>query len=423
MVSSDRLTLRLVPLTIGLLWLVTCAPAENESLEDLSLPNSVTVSEDPLDLPVWVVGEPDFSMETDEGGSGSAPFLERVLGGHWLSDGRIVVVDGFFRMQLYAEDGTHLRTLGGRGEGPSEFSFIRSVSITSEDSIVAYDGPRHAAKVFHPDAGFVRSEVIGMPERASVDAQVLRTRAGYLRLANVLEGFDVDAALEGLRPGEIRSIRQTAVLHLFSNGQIVAGPVEFPGTSSGLVGELSIIQPLAAVPQFASRDDLVVYSAGDSFTLVQLDARLSPRLEIRWPAFSGPFTTEELSSVRDRMVEENMFRSEFLSDELVPEERPSTQRLLVDRQCRIWASQFEAQLRFPREREWFVLDRAGVPIARLVLPDEEGVQLLDVDGDRILLGRLVGPAGEPSVQIARISGDGSLDPSRAGAVTGPCAPP
>lgn len=386
-------------------------------------PTSVLISDSPSDLPVWVVGEELFSVQADEESATAAPFLQLVRGGHWLRDGRVLVVDGLVRMHLYDDVGTYIGTYGGRGEGPSEFGFIRTVTITPEDSIVAYDALRRAVKVFHPDLGFSRSEVIDMPEGVAGNPQVLRLGRDYLHLGSDLEGLDVVAALRGLRPGEIASIRETAVLHVLSGGRVRAGPIRFPGASSGLVGDMSVQQPLAAEPQVASRDDMVVYSPGDRFRVVQLNTQLETRRVIDWPAFSMTFEAGELDSVRRRMLDDNVSERMIdimLSDEMVPDVRPSIQRLMVDRQCRIWASRFEARLRTRREREWIVLDPVGAPIARLVLPSEDGVQLLDVDGDRMLLGRL-GPLGEPSVQAVRIGTEGSVDPGSAGVISARCS--
>ena len=46
-----------------------------------------------------------------------------------LSDGSVAVVDGSSReVRVFAETGAHLVSMGGLGEGPDEFSFIRSVA-------------------------------------------------------------------------------------------------------------------------------------------------------------------------------------------------------------------------------------------------------------------------------------------------------
>src|SRR5690606_23835917 len=75
-------------------------------------------------------------------------------------------------MYVYSSAGKYVRTLGSRGRGPSEFAWIRDVSVLAGDTIHAYDASLRAVKVFHPDTGFIRAGPISQPDGALGAAQV-----------------------------------------------------------------------------------------------------------------------------------------------------------------------------------------------------------------------------------------------------------
>lgn len=94
---------------------------------------------------------------------GSAEGDDRYLFGDVLmasrfSDGRIAVLDvGVTLVRVYDPRGRHLFDVGGRGEGPSEFSFPQHLLLRA-DSIVVYDAVTRRTTWFSPDGEFVRAD-------------------------------------------------------------------------------------------------------------------------------------------------------------------------------------------------------------------------------------------------------------------------
>ena len=78
--------------------------------------------------PQWAVGtpwtlspEPEVVIGRVEGDE--RYLLSRVHGARRFTDGRIAILDlGSSRVRVYDAEGAHLFDVGGRGDGPSEFS-------------------------------------------------------------------------------------------------------------------------------------------------------------------------------------------------------------------------------------------------------------------------------------------------------------
>lgn len=74
-----------------------------------------------------------------------------------LSDGAVAVANGGSRdVRIYEPDGTHRVTVGGAGEGPSEFRYPRALTILPGDTIEVVDFLDRV--YFAPDGVFLRRE-------------------------------------------------------------------------------------------------------------------------------------------------------------------------------------------------------------------------------------------------------------------------
>lgn len=83
------------------------------------------------ETPNWSVGGPDAA-----GAAQFAGIMSVVVNG----DGRIWVADRASQeIRIFDPAGRHLRTLGGRGEGPGEFAWVRILGAIRGDTVVAVD--------------------------------------------------------------------------------------------------------------------------------------------------------------------------------------------------------------------------------------------------------------------------------------------
>jgi hypothetical protein len=95
------------------------------------------------------------------GGTGADQELGSVTGVTRLSDGRVVVADrSAFQLKFYDAAGRHLKSVGGKGQGPGEFprEFERITRLPGDS--IAVDAIR-LTSIFAPNGAFVRNVQFG----------------------------------------------------------------------------------------------------------------------------------------------------------------------------------------------------------------------------------------------------------------------
>lgn len=87
---------------------------------------------------LWSVGaEPEVSIGVVDGPAEYQ--LSDVSSAVRLPDGRILVADGGSgELRYYGADGEHLRSVGGVGEGPGEFTSLAGLALVA-DTLFVYD--------------------------------------------------------------------------------------------------------------------------------------------------------------------------------------------------------------------------------------------------------------------------------------------
>ena len=110
--------------------------------------------EGPGRFEVWVVGpEPIVSIGGQDDREGY--LTQRVVGMTRLSTGQIVIADGGSQqVRFYDSAGVHLRTVGGFGGGPGEFSQLLGLTRGDADTIYAHS-LRPGLTIFTPEGEFV----------------------------------------------------------------------------------------------------------------------------------------------------------------------------------------------------------------------------------------------------------------------------
>lgn len=104
----------------------------------------------------WTIsGEPALEIGTLEG---EDPYLfEGIAGATRLPDGRIVLVEERSReIRVFDAAGSHLASIGGRGEGPGEFAGPPDVVVLPGDTLLAYDPGSFRYSWFTLDGRLIR---------------------------------------------------------------------------------------------------------------------------------------------------------------------------------------------------------------------------------------------------------------------------
>lgn len=115
---------------------------------------------DPLDewqLDAWQLGTvPRVRIGSVDGDEGTQ--LYRVRGGTVLSDGRIAIINaGSQEIRFFSAAGEFERSIGGRGDGPTEHRALNHLSTIRGDSLVSYDARLGRVTAYDADGSVGRS--------------------------------------------------------------------------------------------------------------------------------------------------------------------------------------------------------------------------------------------------------------------------
>ena len=183
---------RIAPVLIA----ITAMASAGTSEIDASTGTQQTVFRDSADIRIventrppegsrldWRIGaEPLVSI--GQGMEGEEPYLfTRVFGIAMLSDGRIVIGDeGARELRVFDQQGQHLETWGGAGEGPGEFggNQLWGLDRLPGDSIIVWHFWYPEMHVFGPDGEFLRRFI---PGRARWDTRARRSHLWPLEVS------------------------------------------------------------------------------------------------------------------------------------------------------------------------------------------------------------------------------------------------
>lgn len=340
-------------------------------------------------LPEWTVSlPPSFEI------SGHAePFLGSIGSVALLSDGRVVVEDNLTdEVRLFDATDASGRMLGGKGDGPGEFQNVRAVSVAPGDTIHVFDSRHNRVSTFTPEGVFVRSLRL---EREVAGAGSLLYNAWVGSADEVLLYSVGPSQLDGTAMTPLRDQRTAEILAVDASGAVRARGA-FQGGYSIAGPSIDAGSPFANRPLVAIGGGRVHWSSGVHYELTFLSPDLVKDQIVRWPEWGLVPTDSVVGVVRDTVeaglsqlrearpqMAEALMNAMFGPD-ILPEALPALGDLLVDDGGRIWVSRFHPTTdRWNQSAAWHVLDPAGSPLARVVLPDRS--RLVAVRGRRVAL--------------------------------------
>ncbi|NNM04196.1 MAG: 6-bladed beta-propeller [Gemmatimonadetes bacterium] len=337
-------------------------------------------------VPTISLGGPDAS--------GPQQFF-RVQGVYLDEAGRLWVADGQSgELRIFQPDGTHWKTIGGRGEGPGEFLQIRLLGATAGDSVLCGDSGADRITVYDPEGDFVRTDRLPSSERPPPrpfdvfpDGSVLGQQRRVLMAQSLEPGQILRDSVELVR---VRLDAQTeepyglaaGPLWLWTGGNQV--PVPFTTNASfDVVGDEV---HLVSGPDFRVR----VFNGGGFRAVYGVERE--PRI----------VSASDLDSYRG-FVEEYLpesMRPEYL-EPLDNEERPSRlpgyDRVIASSDGYLWAQVYESDLAAPHD--WDVFDRKGLFRGRVHV--WSGFHPFVITGD-VMAGVWRDPIGVEFVHLYRL---------------------
>ena len=342
----------------------------------------------------WTLGDPVFEV----GGLADDEryVLGEVVGGIRLDDGRVVVADRLaYGLKMFGPEGDFLAQVGGEGQGPGEFEYLRGMGRCAEDRIVAFQIDWDENR-YDRDLDFVGTRPADIEAVGGRAYDLACNEAGYVLAtgwgdfrAQFEVGFYVATAPVAL-------LRDGALVHDFGErlSSERVGVLRTDGTPGG-----SSPHPFGRSMSVALGPARVYLgdAADHRVEVYDLEGQRLP--DITWEGPDLALPSEDFDALLERLVAE-----------AAPSDRPAVRRrwrdlprldrypaydrLVTDVEGRLWVRHF------PRvgaeAATWIVFGADGEQMGRLELPLR--ATLLDAGPDWVL----VSEADELDVPTVRV---------------------
>ncbi|MXX35613.1 MAG: hypothetical protein F4Z50_12760 [Gemmatimonadetes bacterium] len=390
------MTCRLLLPTVTSLLATACLSGDSASHSSIVRDSAgVRIAENPSDArgEEWRLQIPAVLEIGRSEGQGPGPDLfGSVRHAILLSTGDIAVADGLAaEVRVFNEDGGHLLTFGGRGEGPGEFVNLWTIAEVAGDSVAAVDAAGERVSLFTPAGTFARSFAIPRIPGASFPNVI-----GWLEEGPLL--------IETRTRSPSRDTRDQSTHFLYAadrHGETLSTLGEFPGVRLGGNG-LGLAFGGRAV--FAAGGTVAWYGHSSRFELTGYDATGSLRRVVRMHRALRPVTDTDVSVARAEVEEglrgmtgpavERMLATEFAST------HPVHGELLAGAAGDLWVERYRSDFaEDPVPQVWDIFDADGRLTAYLEAPN--GFRITDI-GARSVLGVHTDPLGVEAVRLYQL---------------------
>ena len=292
--------------------------------------------------PLLSLGGPDAS--------GPTQFFQ-VQHVHVDPEGRLWVADGrSSEIRIFQADGSHWKTIGGRGEGPGEFVRIRMLGAFRGDSVAVWDNGNGRLTVFSPEGELVRTQ------RSPAGDDPLPRASGVFDDGSLLAQVPRLLAAASLEAGQILGDTARLVrVDVQAGTQLKIGIA--PGPLWLWTGRSQIPIPFTANASFAVLDESVHLVAGPAFRVRVFEGG---RLTEMYGVARGPNAVSEADLAGYRVMTEEYIpearRNDYwsaLNHRARPTILPAYYRVLVAADGNLWAQVYSSDFSGP----WDVFDR------------------------------------------------------------------
>ena len=329
---------------------------------------------------------------------GEDPYLfTRIFGATMLSDGRIVIGDdGTKELRVFDQQGNHLETWGGEGQGPGEFSAgqLWSLAPLPGDSIIILQYGFAELTVFGPHREFLRRFV---PERSQRDPMDY-TKSLWPRDVS-RDGLLL--AVQDLLYNELADVEVWDAA-----GDLRGSPGQHPGQEAIRDGDGAPSSPLMFSRNtfLQAWGDLFVIGTNHRYELraFALDGSLARIVHLdRAPRASTDahieaYIESRLSSIPSDQGQRRAERRRDLLDMPVAEHLPAFAVYWSDRLEHLWVWEYEAPGEETPGTLYTIFDPDGRALGYFEIP--EGMFVMDAGADYVLL-RVRDELGVETVQL------------------------
>lgn len=289
---------------------------------------------------LWTVSD-DVLLSIGAVDGDSESELFGIRGAVRLASGYIAVADRSQRVRVYGQSGELVRTFGGRGNGPSEFAQIRSMTKVGGDSLMVLDLSK--VSFIEPYDGVVEARPI---ERALYG----RFSDGSFVAQSVVSGAmqeDVSVLTEITWLRYTTSVGVVDTIGTTGGDQLVYGS----GTvySGGVLGNVDV----------AVGADRLYVSDPRVFEVRVFDMHGTEYERIVHDVVPISISYEMLEGVASRVLSQVPRR-------VLPDYQPAIGSILVDDHGMLWVAEYD--LSDAKESVWWIFEHSGVLRAKAILP-------------------------------------------------------
>jgi len=333
------------------------------------------------DRPGWTVASRATLTLGGVAGDSALDFLG-IVGAKRMADGSLVVANGgTSELRWFSASGKHIRTVGGRGNGPGKFAALLSL-YSLGDTLLAWDGRAHILRRVGPSGELLRQDTLRLADSTRLFAVL-----GVFSDGSVLAEAGTALELKGREPGSVRPGRS-----LFRIGPQGADSI---GVLPGEELQLSITggrATLSAVPfglgsRLSVLPDGYITSEGDRMQLQEHDMTGRLRRIVRWPGGRVPVSTDDIARQGRALLASagtGMQKAQLDSawrSITKPDSLPAIIGLVPDPLSLAWVRQGGHVA--DADAVWWVFSRDGAWLGSLTLPT--AASPLDISGEWIVL--------------------------------------
>ncbi len=284
---------------------------------------------------------PTLSVGTAEGDEASMLFFVR--GANRLSDGSLAVLNnGSGEIRVFSRAGTHLRSMGGHGDGPGEFRIGRFIWVLPGDTLWVGDYRPWRYHIYSARGAFVRT--------VDLDPPYLNASRGGGVLAN---GVSVNVDRPFFRPtNDFRQPEPWSVEAHDADGTLIRELARLDGvrlgTWEGAGARMSTL--FDPVPSIAAAGATIAIATAREPEVRILDGEFRLRRIVRWSDPDREVTAAHIQAYRDALVERRGGRGSgnwsAADESLVSDRRPAadlfptTAGLMLGRDGRLWVRRY-----------------------------------------------------------------------------------
>ena len=358
------------------------APVERAPTIAIDSAGVEVVTSDPRNSDIYCTlsEEPVFSVGTLEGADPYMFFFLR--GAARLLDGSVAVMDnGSGEIRIFGPDGRHLRSMGGKGEGPGEFRIGRFIWVLPGDTLWVGDYRPWRYHVYASTGAFSRTVAMEPPHlNASLGGGVLANGVSV----NVRDLFQIPE--ENFRIPEPLFVEAHA-----ADGAVIGELAKLDGRRwgewDGTAGSLWML--FDPVPVAFARGTTIAITTAMEPEVRLLDEEMRLRRIVRWLDPDREVTRAHVQAYRDNLIERRGGRGSEnwgrFDDDMISDRRPvadvfpTVSSLRVGRDGRLWVYPYR---RPGEEADWWIFGQDGDFQCRLDHP--AGVTIYEVGADYLL---------------------------------------